>query len=127
MCAQPFQNPSHMWPLLVVMRHGDVAAIFDFMSDIGVEAVVRRNIEETMTALKHGRYSGILIFREHVDDDPLEIILNVRDYAPALPVVVVGSPRDKEYERILSERERVYVLADTQYTLQRNLPELLSI
>jgi hypothetical protein len=109
------------------MRRIDVAVLWDLMSDMGMEAVIRRDIEETMTALKHGRYCGILIFRDHVEEDPLEIILNVRDYAPVLPVIVVGRSLDSEYERILSGRGHVHVLPDLQQPLLSNLPELLSI
>ena len=120
-------NKPNQLPLMVMMRHVDVTRLWGLMRDIGIEAVVRTNTEEAINSLKHGRFTGILIYRDFLVEDPLEVILNVRDCDSAIPVIVVGVSSDEHYERILAARDGVYVLPDVRHFLMNDLPELLSV
>ena len=113
-------------PVLVIMCHTDVTRLWNLIADSGMEVVVRTSIEEVMNSLKHGRFTAILTYRELLAEDPLELILNVRDRDSNIPIIVFGASNDENYERILAGRDGVYVLPDVRQSVRIDLPGLLS-
>ncbi len=71
------------------------------------------SLEGVVHALRHMQARAILVDRDQRGADDLELVLNVRDLDPEIPIILIGSSQEERAERILSSRERTFLICKT--------------
>jgi DNA-binding NtrC family response regulator len=68
------------------------------------------SLEGVVHGLRHMQAAAILVDSDHRGADDLELVLNVRDLDPEVPILLVGSSREERAERILSTRKNTFLI-----------------
>ena len=68
------------------------------------------SLQAALHALRHMRALAILVDRDQKRADDLELVLNVRDLDPRIPVLLIGATRDSRTERILSRQTATFLI-----------------
>ncbi len=69
-------------------------ALYRKISHSGYEIIKADTIEAAVDALRHEEIEWVLIMRNEIPIDIIELILNLRDVDPQVPVRVVGQARE---------------------------------
>jgi DNA-binding NtrC family response regulator len=77
-------------PAILVIGSRRARRIGDVVFDSGFTAVYRDGVLAALTALRKDVYAALIIDMDAAQVDPLEAVLNVRDYDAALPVFLVA-------------------------------------
>jgi hypothetical protein len=64
--------------------------LFEIMFSLGTTPLVRQTIREAVRVVSRRRLDVIVVDAGRCREDPVELLLNVRDVAPHLPALVVG-------------------------------------
>ena len=84
--------------------------LVEILLDIGLEPLVRKDIQETLYKLRRERLGAIFVDRNRVDVDPLEFVLNVRDVDPEITIVIVGESSSTSEDLALKRQPGVFLL-----------------
>ena len=68
------------------------------------------SMEAVLHALRHMRASAILVDRDGKKADDLELVLNVRDVDERIPIILVGSPSQRQTEALLWRQPATFLI-----------------
>jgi hypothetical protein len=81
--------------LILVITKNDKQKLNENIYRLKMAPILHSNMQKALNNVKHTHLSAVVIDAHFKDIDILELILNVRDLRPELPVIVVGiSPKD---------------------------------
>ena len=95
---------------VLVLGTDDNKELMELLFNAGLAPVVRKTMRGVLAILPRERFAAILVDRDHIDDDLLEFVLNVRDVAPETPVVIVGEEADPKSNEALMRQHKIYFL-----------------
>lgn len=89
------------------------SSVLKMLFSRGFETVVVEGAARALRKIKNNTYPVVIVDTETCRMDILEFVLNVRDFNPAVPIVVVGESSDSEAEaEILRTQEHVFIFSD---------------
>jgi DNA-binding NtrC family response regulator len=94
------------------------------LTSFGYKLVVRYEMHAAIDTLQHGNFSAVFVDDDHMSEDTLEFVLNVRDVDDEVPILVVGGLDDYK-RKVLSDRSGVYLVSDSKKELAAKTSELL--
>lgn len=80
------------------------------LAELGLRPLTQFTMRDALDRLRHGRFTAVLVDREHASADVLEFVLNVRDLDPHTPIVIVGHSTQPAEDELLTSQVRTYVL-----------------
>ncbi len=92
----------------------------------GYAVTTVRDVPESVDCLRKRKYRAVLVDLDASDLDPLELVLNVRDFDAAVPIVVMASLWDAANITSLGTQPRTMLVAksDNVADLSRDLARL---
>jgi hypothetical protein len=97
---------------VLVLGDEESRELVDAVLDLGLCVLVWQTIEGTLDRLRHRRFAGLVVDTEHADVDVLELVLNVRDVDPEVPIFVVSGTDGTEGDEIVRSIARTFVVED---------------
>ena len=89
--------------------------------------IVRRSIISTINLLQHLNINAIIIDKEHQNVDSIELILNARDVAGEIPILVPEQYHKKEDWSIIRNLGRIIVYNEKNYPRNNEITNILEI
>jgi DNA-binding NtrC family response regulator len=80
------------------------------LSRIGFAPQVWGSMRHSLEKLVQQRFTAVIVDRKFTSADVLEFILNVRDINKQIPVVIIGSGRDKRIDKKISRLGQTIIL-----------------
>lgn len=112
---------------VLVLGNKDKAGWIQGLLNHGTKPIVSRNIQHTLTKLRHGRFAAVLLDYAQIDVDVLELVLNIRDINDHIPVIIKGAENLDNYEVLVSLGGIYIINKDTNDEFCRTLRMLLSM
>jgi DNA-binding NtrC family response regulator len=114
--------------LLILASHRSQEYV-EALSKIGFVPEVRGSVRHSLDKVRRQRFSGVIVDRKFTHADVLEFILNVRDINRTIPVVVIGSGKDKRIEGKINKQDHTRVLGefDRGQTLAKELAHAFGV
>lgn len=100
--------------------------LMDTLFDIGYVPIVRKNMGEAISKLRHDLFAAVIIQRDQIEADTLEFILNVRDLNEQIPVFVVGNSTDQDENRALSNQENTFLVGKDYAELKSQIRSMFN-
>lgn len=69
-----------------------------------------RSLEGVVHAMRHMRARALLVDRDQRGADDLELVLNVRDLEPEIPIILIGSTGQGPADEILSSLAKTFLI-----------------
>jgi FixJ family two-component response regulator len=98
--------------LLILGSHRSQEYV-EALANIGFVPEVWGSVRHSLDKVRRRRLSGVVVDRKFTHADVLEFILNVRDINRTIPVVVIGSGKNKRIEGKISKQDRTVVLSES--------------
>ena len=92
----------------------------DILNQIGLRQIQVNNTMEAVQQLRRTRFNAIIIDRDHASFDTLEFVLNVRDFEPSIPIVVLADSLDTASTHALESQPQTLLLE------KKDIGELIS-
>ena len=83
------------------------------LAKIGFVPEVWGSVRHSLDKVRRRRLSGVVVDRKFTHADVLQFILNVRDINRTIPVVVIGSGKNKRIEGKINKQDRTVVLSES--------------
>jgi DNA-binding NtrC family response regulator len=102
--------------------------LLDVLQNIGLEPLLRENIQGILEKLRHENYAAIVVDSRNANIDVLELVLNVRDIDGQIPVVVLGKLNDQAVRRTLESQKQATVIENTRdwKKLEEDLAQIMT-
>jgi DNA-binding NtrC family response regulator len=85
-------------------------AFAQMLREIGIAPTFVRTLEGVVHALRHMKAAAVLVDRNQGGADDLELVLNVRDLDPEIPIILIGATRGDRADEILSSQQATYLI-----------------
>jgi DNA-binding NtrC family response regulator len=85
-------------------------AFAQVLHEIKLAPTFVRTLEGVVHALRHMKATAVLVDRNQGGADELELVLNVRDLDPEIPIILIGSTREGRADEILSSQQATYLV-----------------
>ncbi len=99
---------------VLVLGHHARQDLTEMLRRIGVQPEVRGSVSGALERLRRGQLVAVLVDRRFTRADALEFVLNVRDIAATVPVIVIGAANDKGIDRRIAQQKCTAVIDETQ-------------
>ncbi len=77
----------------------------NILSSLGFAPQVWGSMQHSLDKLRRHKFAAVIVDRKFNRADPLEFILNIRDIDDKVPVVILGSPKDKRIESKIHQQD----------------------
>jgi DNA-binding response OmpR family regulator len=85
-------------------------AFAQVLREIKLAPTFVRTLAGVVHALGHMKASAVLVDRNQGAVDDLELVLNVRDLNPEIPIILIGGRREDRADEILSSQQATYLI-----------------
>ena len=99
---------------VLLLCSGDDIKLMEALARKGLTPLSHSRMTDVLSVVQHHLVSWVLVDNREPDTDVLEIVLNIRDVDPAIPVAVVDAEdRPAAWREALSRIEGVHILPST--------------
>jgi DNA-binding NtrC family response regulator len=87
-------------------------AFLRMLNETELAPVFVSSLEGILHAVRHTQAIAILVDREQRRTDELELVLNVRDLDPQIPIVLIGTSHKDPADEVLSNQRRTFLIPE---------------
>ncbi len=92
------------------------------LSDLGFSVLAVSDLEPALSRIQHLNISAVVMDGTG-RNDPLEFVLNVREYSELLPIIVVGPTSGSDLYKVLDSQVEVTVIPDQENGVESRIAE----
>ncbi len=75
--------------MILVLGKDEKGVLVTALSQLGWLTVLEYSLQQTMRQLRRHRFKAVLFVDDQTDKDPLEFVLNIRDYDTTIPIILI--------------------------------------
>lgn len=110
---------------ILVLGTDEQDGLKNALFEVGYVPIVRSNMMEAISKLRHEPFAAVLVDRNHSEADTLEFILNVRDMDEQIPIVVFGSAENHNESRVLSSQRNTVLVGENYAKVKSEIKRIL--
>ncbi len=82
----------------------------EILNRVGMRQIHINSTMDALRQLRRTRFNAIIVDREHASFDVLEFVLNVRDFEPSIPIVILAESLDAVSAQALENQPQTLLL-----------------
>lgn len=99
--------------------------LMETLFECGLVPIVRTEMMEALSKLRHESFAAILVDRDHIDADALEFTLNVRDMNDDIPIIVVGESDAASEDTALEQQNNILIIGNRRTRLRSKIKQII--
>ena len=110
---------------ILVLGFDEQDDLSNTLFEAGYVPIVRGNMMEALSKLKHEPFAAVLVDKNHSEEDTLEFILNIRDMDGQIPIIVFGTIDNEDENRVLSKQNNTCLVGESYNEIKNEIKRLL--
>lgn len=95
---------------LLVLGSQRKKAFVETLRELRFDPTFLGSMEAVLHALRHTQASAVLVDRDGKKADDLELVLNIRDVDERIPILLIGSPAERQTETLLWRQPATFLI-----------------